>query len=71
MRRPGQFRWLRGCLLVAGACLSPTLWGCAVLQEANKDWSEVMQSTANLLDPDNVGGVSPRAVEIDRRLQAQ
>ncbi len=70
MRRPGELRWLRSCLLVGVACFAPTLSGCAALQEANKDMSEVMQSTSNLLDPHNVGVASPRAVEIDRRLQA-
>jgi hypothetical protein len=71
MRRPGERRWLRVCLLVGAACVPPTLSGCAALQEANRDWNEVMQSTANLLDPSNVGAVSPRAVDIDRRLQVQ
>ncbi len=71
MRRLGELRGLRICLLLGGACLPPTLSGCAAFQEANKEWSEVMQSTANLLDPNHVGTASSRAVEIDRRLETQ
>ena len=71
MRRLGELGWLRTCLVLGSACLPPMLSGCATLQEANKDWSEVMQSTANLLDPNHVGTASSRAVEIDRRLQTQ